>query len=186
MARSFNVSPLVVGLTVIAFGTSAPEMVVSVLATLGGQGDVAIGNIVGSNTINIALILGVATLIAPIRVETQDRRPRDADHDPRRPCIAPPVVGRGLGRLDGVIMLAGFAGYMIFVLRTARAEPAAIGAEFEEFEEAIEAAPRGEPRVWDFILILGGLLTLVAGAQCSSRRRSSSPAPWASRNSSSV
>lgn len=165
LARSFNVSPLVVGLTVISFGTSAPELVVSVLAALGGQSDVAIGNVVGSNIMNIGLILGITTLIAPIRIETRLL----AREVPLMIVVMVAMLVLSLdgvlGRVDGAILLVGFVGYLVLVLRTARTEPAAVGAEYEEFEEAIEAAPRGEPRVWDFVLVVAGLLGLVAGAQ---------------------
>jgi len=71
LALRFGVSPLVVGLTVVAFGTSAPEMVVSVKAAVDGFGSIAIGNVVGSNIVNIALILGLAALIQPLKVHKQ-------------------------------------------------------------------------------------------------------------------
>ena len=69
LARAFGVSPLVVGLTVVSYGTSAPELVVSVVAASQGKGPIALGNVVGSNIANIGLILGVTALIAPPRVE---------------------------------------------------------------------------------------------------------------------
>ena len=71
LAFSFGISPLVVGLTIVAFGTSAPEMAVSVNAVLGGQNDIAIGNVVGSNIFNVLFILGVAALITPLVVNIQ-------------------------------------------------------------------------------------------------------------------
>jgi cation:H+ antiporter len=71
LAVSWGVSPLVVGLTVVAFGTSAPEMAVSVGAALSGSSDLAIGNVVGSNIANVLLILGIAALIAPLLVHEQ-------------------------------------------------------------------------------------------------------------------
>ena len=165
LARSFNVSPLVVGLTVISFGTSAPELVVSVLAALRGQSDVAIGNVVGSNFMNIGLILAVTTLITPIRVEIRLLVREMPILVATAIAVFLLALDGSLGRLDGGILLAGFAGYLFFVLRTARAEPATVGAEFEEFEEAIEATPRGENRLWDLFLIVIGLVGLVVGAQ---------------------
>lgn len=71
LALRFGLSPLLVGLTVVAYGTSSPEMVVSVVASLQGVGDLAIGNVVGSNILNIGLILGLTALIAPLRMEIQ-------------------------------------------------------------------------------------------------------------------
>ena len=71
LALSFGVSPLVVGLTIVAFGTSAPEVAVSVGSALNGNADVAIGNVVGSNIFNVLFILGVAALITPLVVHIQ-------------------------------------------------------------------------------------------------------------------
>lgn len=68
LALSFGISPLVVGLTIVAFGTSAPEVAVSVGAVLDGKADIAIGNVVGSNIFNVLFILGVSALIAPLVV----------------------------------------------------------------------------------------------------------------------
>ncbi len=71
IAIRLGITPLVVGLTVVAMGTSAPEMVVSIKATLAGQGDIALGNVIGSNTFNIAVILGLSALIRPMAVKVQ-------------------------------------------------------------------------------------------------------------------
>ncbi|MCI5778225.1 MAG: calcium/sodium antiporter [Lentisphaeria bacterium] len=71
IARKFNVSPLLIGLTLVAFGTSAPELVVSIDATWHGHGDISLGNVIGSNICNIALILGLSAAIAPIPVNKQ-------------------------------------------------------------------------------------------------------------------
>ena len=71
LALSFGISPLVVGLTIVAFGTSAPEMAVSTGAVLNGQGDIAIGNVVGSNIFNVLFILGASALIVPLVVHVQ-------------------------------------------------------------------------------------------------------------------
>ena len=71
LARRFGISPLVIGLTIVAFGTSAPEMAVSVAAALAGQADIAVGNVVGSNIFNVLFILGVCALIPPLVVSRQ-------------------------------------------------------------------------------------------------------------------
>jgi cation:H+ antiporter len=71
LAMSFGISPLVVGLTIVAFGTSAPEVAVSVGAVLDGKTDIAIGNVVGSNIFNVLFILGISALIAPLVVNIQ-------------------------------------------------------------------------------------------------------------------
>src|SRR5690606_8894025 len=68
LAARFGIPPLIIGLTVVAFGTSAPETAVSVEASLKGSGDIAVGNVIGSNIANILLILGLCALVAPLRV----------------------------------------------------------------------------------------------------------------------
>jgi len=71
LALSFGISPLVVGLTIVAFGTSSPEMAVSVGAVMDGRTDIAIGNVVGSNILNVLLILGLSAIITPLVVHIQ-------------------------------------------------------------------------------------------------------------------
>lgn len=70
IAKKFNIPNLVIGLTVVSFGTSFPELIINILAGVNGQGDLAIGNVVGSNTINILLVIGVSALIKPIAVQS--------------------------------------------------------------------------------------------------------------------
>jgi len=71
LAAIVEVSPLVIGLTVVAFGTSAPELAVSVKSVLSGQSGIALGNVIGSNICNVLLILGLSALIAPVAVSQQ-------------------------------------------------------------------------------------------------------------------
>ena len=68
LARRMGVSPLVVGLTIVAFGTSAPELIVSLMSALKGNADIAVGNVVGSNIFNVLAIGGVTALVAPIHI----------------------------------------------------------------------------------------------------------------------
>lgn len=117
LARNFGVSALVVGVTIVGFGTSAPEMVVSALASLEGNPSLAVGNALGSNIANIALILGLTGLVYPMTVERSTRK-REF------PLLAIVTVGTGvlmvngyLSRLDGLILAAGlavFLGAMIY------------------------------------------------------------------------
>src|SRR5690625_2246566 len=69
IARKLSISPIVIGLTIVAFGTSAPEVVVNIIAALEGNGDMVVGNVVGSNIANITLILGLTAIVSPIVVE---------------------------------------------------------------------------------------------------------------------
>ncbi len=162
LALRLGLTPLVAGLTVVAFGTSAPEMVVSVKAALDGQGAIAVGNVIGSNIFNIGLILGLTALIYPLKVHLQLLR-----------IDAPIMVGVSLlvawmladlriGRPEGALLVAGLIAYTGFTVWFAmKTKPS--DAVAAEFAEAIPT-PRGS--VWrDLIFIVGGLALLVAGAR---------------------
>ncbi|MDA1184986.1 MAG: calcium/sodium antiporter [Acidobacteria bacterium] len=161
LALRLGLTPLVVGLTVVAFGTSAPEMVVSVQATLAGQGAVAIGNVIGSNSLNIGLILALTALIYPLKVQLQVLR-----------IDTPIMVGASLvaawmlsdlaiGRVEGGILFAGIIAYTAFTVLYANKMK--LSAEVEaEFAEAVPA-PHGS--IWrDLLFILVGLGLLAAGS----------------------
>lgn len=165
LARAFGISALVVGLTVVAFGTSAPELIVSILAATAGQSDVAVGNVVGSNVANIALILGIAAMIQPMRVEL-------ALLGREMPimigtAIAIPLLGWDLllGRLDATILLVAFVAYIWMAIALAKKERPEIEAEFEEFE-ASQRMEHGRESLWiDLGLVILGLAVLVGGAR---------------------
>ncbi len=125
-----GMSPLVVGLTVVAFGTSSPELAVSVGAALDGMGDVAVGNVVGSNICNIALILGLCACIRPISVHMQLLR-FDVPVAIGVAGVAFVLLGdAALGRFEGVVLVAGLALYVTVLLILASREPEAVNAEF--------------------------------------------------------
>jgi cation:H+ antiporter len=158
LAVSFGVSSFVVGLTVVAFGTSAPELVVSSIAAMRGNGGLAIGNVVGSNIANIALILGVAAMIQHIRVE-RTLLVRDV----------PIMIGftllfalLGLNgellRWEAGLLLVLFVAYMGYIGINAGRNPEFI-LPLEELEA--ERANRGR----DLMLTLGGIVVLAGGAQ---------------------
>jgi cation:H+ antiporter len=166
LALRLGLSPLVVGLTVVAFGTSAPEMAVSTGAVLSGQGGLAVGNAVGSNTFNVLFILGVAALITPLAVARQVIRQE-----------APIMIGaalllivlgldRTLGLFDGALLLGLLVGYTVYLVRQSRAEPA--GAGPDEYADALKPAATGR---WDaslpvqIVLIVAGLALLVLGSE---------------------
>lgn len=167
ISLKLGISPLVVGLTVVAFGTSAPELLVSLQANLQNppKGDIALGNIVGSNICNIALILGVGALIRPIEVHLQIVK--------REMPVLLVVSGIFLWFLrDGVIAplegMALFAGIIIYTVsnfRQAKSEPDS--ATLEEFaEDEIAAALQADTKrmLLDFGLIILGIGALVIGA----------------------
>ena len=126
-----RISPLVIGLTVVAFGTSAPELAVSVQAAYAGSGDLAVGNLVGSNIANVLLILGLAALVAPITVSS-----KLVQFD------VPLVIGASLLLLlfgldgaiqvwEGILLLGLLAAYNVWSIRQGRAESESVQASFE-------------------------------------------------------
>ncbi|MEZ5318063.1 MAG: calcium/sodium antiporter [Vicinamibacterales bacterium] len=119
-AARLGIAPLVVGLTVVAFGTSAPEVVLTVLAVGRGQGDVAVGNLIGSNIFNVLFILGAAALVTPLGVARQLIRVEV----PLLIAASVAVVGLArdgwIGRADGLILLVAFVVYLVAMLRQAR------------------------------------------------------------------
>jgi cation:H+ antiporter len=169
LAGSFGVGPLVVGLTVVSFGTSAPELVVSTVAAWRGNADLALGNVVGSNFVNIAAIIGVAALVAPLRV----RMTLVYRESPVMiaAALALPLLGWDgwLSRRDGAVLVAALVAYLVFVVRAARREGPAVEEEFREFqaEEGIERRrdPRRASRLPNLGWTVLGIAALLAGAQ---------------------
>lgn len=156
LAKRFNVSNLIIGLTVVAFGTSAPEMVVNLVAALNpGSTDIALTNIIGSNMINTFVILGAAAVVFPIASQKSSRR-----FDIPLSLIAPVAVfllsmNGILSLTDGLILLLFFIWFMYTNIRNAVRHP--------EEEQTEDYKPM---KIWKAILlIIGGLATLVGGAQ---------------------
>lgn len=161
LALRLGMTPLVVGLTVVAFGTSAPELLVSVRAALSGQTGLAIGNVVGSNIFNIAVVLGIAALIQPLRIQFQLIRfdvPIMLGA-----CVLAGVllIDGGISRLDGIIfvtLLVAYAAASLVVAR--RTGNPAIEAEFEE-----AVGTKGKSAALDLAILIGGMVVLVIGAR---------------------
>ncbi|MFT5533843.1 MAG: cation:H+ antiporter [Burkholderiaceae bacterium] len=164
LALSFGISPLVVGLTIVAFGTSAPEMAVSTGAVLNGQTDIAIGNVVGSNIFNVLFILGISALVAPLIVHVQLIR----QEVPIMIGSALLLVALGLdGTLswwEGALLLALMVVYTVFLIVQSRRESSANTTEFDaELQPATTTDWDGK---WpaQAALIIVGLLLLVLGS----------------------
>lgn len=159
LALRMGIAPLVVGLTVVAFGTSSPELVVSVQAAIDGRGAIAVGNVVGSNIANIALILGLTALIRPMKVNTQLIR-LDVPIVIASSLLLVALLFDGrLGRLDGALLSAGIVAYVAFLLRQARRERPKVK---EDFAEALPG-PKGHVGR-DALFVVLGLGLLVLGA----------------------
>ncbi|MBN2447931.1 MAG: calcium/sodium antiporter [Phycisphaerae bacterium] len=160
LARSLGISALVVGLTIVAFGTSAPELAVSVVACLNGQDALAIGNVVGSNIANTLLVLGLAALIRPIAISLNIIR-LDAPIM-LAVSILLAVFAFQTGRLvfwQGAVFVAGLIGYLVLTCRVSGRESEEVRQEFNK------TVPGNGARVLYVVFILLGLAGLKYGAE---------------------
>ena len=161
LALRLGLSPLVVGLTVVAFGTSSPELMVSLKAAMNGQGDISVGNVVGSNICNIGLILGLCALITPISTNSQIVRVDIPIMLGITALSTALLAGGRLGRGEGFFLFALLVAYLIFSIQLARRQPAdSLGAEFGE---EVKISKRG--LAVDVLMVIGGLVLLVFGAR---------------------
>ncbi len=171
LGKTLGARPIVVGLTVVSLGTSAPELVVCVLAAIGGSSDLAIGNALGSNLANIGLILGVTAVVQPLGVN----RRMVVREIPLMLLITllvyPLIMDQDVSRPDGVILLVMLVIYLSLLLKSARRETPEILREFEAHSDEIEAMPRPLAKnilqilVGSGLLVLGGRFIVVSAIQ---------------------
>ena len=162
LARKLGVSPLLIGLTIVAFGTSMPELAVSVTAALRGANEIAVGNVVGSNIFNLLMVAGLSAAVCPLVMDKTLLR-RDWPLSILAAvlllgAIAPDLT---IARWEGVVLLIIFAFILTHQIRTAlqnREQLAAAAAEAEEAE-----APMSAAMIWVNILL--GLACIVIGGQ---------------------
>jgi cation:H+ antiporter len=160
IALKFKITPLVIGLTLVAFATSAPELAVSIDASLKGHGDVAMGNVVGSNICNIALILGLSALISPLPV---NRKILKLDMPLMLAATAVLILffllNNGVNRWQGAVFFAGVVSYTVWSIYSSRKEGVSEddGGDEVEIKEVNTLLSIG--------LVIAGLLTLVFGAR---------------------
>jgi len=163
LARRLRVSELIIGLTVVAFGTSAPELLVNVYAGFQGNTDISLGNVLGSNIFNILLILGVAAVIYPLEIRRETVR-REIPlcllsvvilafvaNDWLSNSANPPVISWG----DGLVLLTFFSFFLYYMLNTAIRQ--------RREQETVSEATRGIG--YSLLLLVGGLLILNLGAK---------------------
>jgi len=168
LARSFGISSLIVGLTVVAFGTSSPELLVSVSAALDGSSDLAVGNVVGSNISNIGLILGMTALVFPVAVKaTLIRREIPLMIAITVATTIMAFIGRDIGRVDSVIMLITLVlfNYYMYRLTSKEAQTEEFQKQAQEYDESAEPAITVEQRPRELGRLFLGLIVLVIGAQ---------------------
>jgi cation:H+ antiporter len=163
LASAFGISPLVIGLTVVAFGTSSPEIAVSVQSAFAGAADIAMGNVIGSNICNILLILGLSAVISPMVVSQQLIR-----------LDVPVMIGVSflvfflgfngqISRTDGILLFGGAVGYTSFLVIQSRKQTREAQGEFA-VEYGAEALAGGGTFT-NAALIFGGLALLILGSR---------------------
>ena len=158
LAKRLRVPEFIVGLTVVAVGTSMPELTISMISALGGHGDMAIGNVVGSNIFNIFMILGICAIFAPISFSKSNIR-RDIPI-----CIAATLAlvgvtltGGNITRLEGVVLLLGYIAMIIFTIRADRKAMRAEGGVETQQKSDDKQMPMWRVPIW-IILGLAGLI----------------------------
>jgi cation:H+ antiporter len=159
LALRLGIAPIVVGVTVVSLGTSMPELAIGIDAARQGSAGLAVGNIVGTNLVNILLILGLSALITPLTLDTRTLR-----FD--LPCMTAASVvlllvalDGTLGTFDGVLLVLLGVGYTLGVLRTSRQESSAVQAEYQANDGTTRARP------WLHVVsLLVGIAVIVIGA----------------------
>lgn len=163
LAERFGISQLVIGLTIVAMGTSLPEAAVSVSAALKGSADITIGNVVGSNIMNILLILGITSVIAPIAVQRSTVR----YEIPFVVLISALLMGIGftdgtVGHIDGLLLLVFMCAYMAYLWIMAKKKETSAAEAGEQQTGGEDAGGKPMP-VWKMLLLIvvgGGLIVL--------------------------
>jgi cation:H+ antiporter len=163
LAAIFGISPLVIGLTVVAFGTSSPELAVSVKSALSNQASIAVGNVIGSNIFNVLFILGISALIVPLIVSQQLVR----FDVPLMIALSVIVLifslDKSFSRSDGIMLVVGLVLYVWFLIYQSRRETIAVRKEYAK--EFGATKPVRINWVKNIGLVLGGLVLLVLGSR---------------------
>ncbi len=168
LAAAARISPLVIGITVVSFGTSAPELAVTVQAALAGSPELAVGNVVGSNIANVLLILGAAALIAPLAVQSRIVK-----------VDLPMIFGAALAFLlmaldgeiswvDGAILFAALLVYLVWSIKQGSGDQEEVQQQFSDAAEQKSKQPKGGKTMRlakEGLLLVGGLVILVIAAQ---------------------
>jgi cation:H+ antiporter len=165
LATALGISPLIVGLTVVAFGTSSPELAVSLQSAFNGQPDLAIGNVVGSNILNVLLILGLSALIVPLVVAQQLVRLDVPIMIGASLLVWGLALDSGIERWEGLLLVVLMVGYVVFLVRQSLQEKqSAVRAEYEQ-EYGGNNGRGGRQVGVNLMLVAVGLAMLVLGSR---------------------
>ena len=168
LASRLGIAPIIIGLTVVAFGTSAPEMAVSIGGAISGEADVALGNVIGSNSFNILLILGLSAAVSGLSINQRLLR----IDIPFLTVVSFVVYGLAwngiIGRIEGAVLFLGVIAYTGWLIIAARkggiTESSEVQAEYADTEKEIEDGADSKPVYFQVGLVLAGLVLLVFGS----------------------
>lgn len=160
LAIKLGLTPLVIGLTIVAFGTSTPELIVSIQAALQGNSGIAVGNVVGSNIFNIGVILGVSALCYPIVVRAELLRTDVPVMLVTAVLFTLLFIDHTIGRAEGLLLVASSIAYTLYIITQAqKTTTPEVDAEFEQ------GLPQQRAGWMDALLIVVGLATLMIGSR---------------------
>ena len=162
LAAAAGISPLVIGLTVVAYGTSTPELAVSLQAGLAGKADIAVANVVGSNIFNVLCTLGLCSVLLPLAVAQQLVRLDVPIMIGASVLVLALALDGRLGPADGAMLAAGLGLYTVWAIRKSRGETAGVRAEYEH---AFGERSGGGGAAVHLLLVAGGLALLVLGSR---------------------
>lgn len=160
IALKLGVTPLLIGLTVVAFGTSAPELAVSIEATLTNHSPLALGNVIGSNIANIGLILGLVAIIRPIQIDQQLVKKQIPIVIASSLFLWLLLLNGEVGFTDGVMLCAGLAGFLTYSYMESRKDAAAK----KLIAENPRISPPARPQIFYLVMLIIGLVMLVYGS----------------------
>jgi len=157
LAIKVGISPMLVGLTVVAFGTSSPELFVSFIAAMQNSSDIALGNVIGSNICNIGLILGLASIIMPVKVDIKDIKLDLFIMIVASLIVWLMILDKHLSHLDGIILLILIISYLFFKIKQSIRERKEIDLEIDDNSKV-------KSKGFYIFLIIAGLITLIIGS----------------------
>jgi cation:H+ antiporter len=168
LANRLGIAPVIIGLTIVAYGTSAPEWFVSVQAAMDGFSAIALGNVIGSNISNILLVLGASAMIYPVAVGSENIRRESLFLVGITLLLSAMVATGGLTRISGVIFLLLVVGFTWMLFQSTRKAKAALQSEFaEEVEDLAADMNYAKALMWlglGFVMLIAGSQVLIPGA----------------------
>lgn len=167
IASLLNIKPIVIGLTVVSIGTSLPELAVGLTAIGDGAGDIAVGNIAGTNIVNILFILGLSAAIRPMPLKLKSIKTEMFTMVFAAIMLFVLSLDGRLNTWDGILMFALGIIYLIVIVRTSRNEPQFVQQEFAEEFEASTPNEKANFKIWswNFMLLFCGIIATIYGAE---------------------